>query len=250
MDTTNPPTTTKPTDPKPPRPPVSQITPSLYLGDKWGGNSIKLLEENRITAIVALEPNKGAIWCRPHFRAYFPPSQRMFLACLDNSTQDMLVHLEGICDFIDRQLDAEVGGPPLESECEGYAALFDEKELEKLKKIEDESWTRGGTPRVLVHCEKGYSRSPMVLIAYLMRKRREGLEKVVQDVKGKRKMKQNPNFMEQLRVWESVEYEIWEKGDEGGEKMPKKAYAEYLRGRKERLDELGLTGDEPNGVQW
>jgi hypothetical protein len=174
----------------------------------------------------------------------------MFLAYLDNSTQDMLVHLEGICDFIDRQLDAEVGGPPLESEGEGYTALFDEKELARLKKIESESWTRGGTPRVLVYREKGYSRSPMVLIAYLMRKRREGLEKVVQDVKGKRKMKQNPNFMKQLRVWETVEYEIWEKGEEGGEKVPKAAYAEYLRGRKKRLDELGLTGDEPIGVQW
>ncbi|OBT57968.1 hypothetical protein VE04_00939 [Pseudogymnoascus sp. 24MN13] len=74
----------------------------------------------------------------------------------------MLVHLSKICDFIDHHLDAEVGGPPLESEGEGYAALFDEKELERLKKIES-----------LVHYEKGYSRSPMVLIAYLMRRRRD-----------------------------------------------------------------------------
>lgn len=51
----------------------------------------------------------------------------------------MLVHLSKICDFIDHHLDAEVGGPPLESEGEGYAALFDEKELERLKKIESES---------------------------------------------------------------------------------------------------------------
>ncbi|KFZ03863.1 hypothetical protein V502_10601 [Pseudogymnoascus sp. VKM F-4520 (FW-2644)] len=246
MDTTKPPTTTKPTDPKPPRPPISQITPSLYLGDTWGGNSIKIIEENSITAIVVLEPNKGPLWNRPHFRAHFPPSQRLFVACLDNSTQDVLIHLSGICDFIDRQLDAEVGGPPRESESEGYSALFPEEELKRLKKIEDESWTRGGTPHVLVHCEKGYSRSPMVLIAYLMRRRREGLDKVVQDVRGKRRMKPNPNFMEQLRVWESVEYEIWE--DEG-KTVPKAAYAEYLRGRKERLEEQGLTGDEPIGVQ-
>lgn len=61
-------------------------------------------------------------------------------------------------------------------------------------------------PRVLIHCEKGYSSSPMVLIAYLMRRRKEGLDKVVQDVRGKRRMKPNANFMEQLRVWENVEY--------------------------------------------
>ncbi|PQM43457.1 hypothetical protein VC83_09584 [Pseudogymnoascus destructans] len=36
----------------------------------------------------------------------------------------------------------------------------------------------------------------------------------------------------------------------GGEKVPKAAYAEYLRERRERLDEPGLTGDEPIGVQW
>lgn len=158
----------------------------------------------------------------------------------------MLIHLSGICDFIDRQLDAGIGGPPRESESEGYASLFPKEELQRLKKIEDESWTRGGTPHVLVHCEKGYSRSPMVLIAYLMRRRREGLDKVVQDVRGKRRMKPNPNFMEQLRVWETVEYDIWE--DEG-KRVPKEAYAEYLKGRKARLDEQGLTGDEPIGVQ-
>ncbi|KFY50073.1 hypothetical protein V496_09608 [Pseudogymnoascus sp. VKM F-4515 (FW-2607)] len=123
MDTTIP-ITTKPTDPKPPRPPISEITPSLYLGDTWGGNPIKILEENSITAIVALEPNKGPIWGPPHFRAHVRPSQRLFLACLDNSTQGMLVHLEGICDFIDSQLDAEVGGPPRESDGEGYASPF------------------------------------------------------------------------------------------------------------------------------
>lgn len=61
----------------------------------------------------------------------------MVLACLDSSTQDMLVHLEGICDFIDRQLDAEVGGPPRESEGEGYASLFPASEQERLKKIGD-----------------------------------------------------------------------------------------------------------------
>lgn len=31
--------------------------------------------------------------------------------------------------------------------------------------------------------------------------------------------------------------------------MPKREYEEYLRGRKERLGGLGLTGEEPVGVQ-
>lgn len=57
---------------------------------------------------------------------------------------------------------------------------------------------------------------------------------MVQDVRGKRRMKPNANFMEQLGAWESVEYEIWE--DEG-RTVPKEAYAEYLQGKEERLDE-------------
>lgn len=78
----------------------------------------------------------------------------------------------------------------------------------KLRKIGEESWTRRGERRVLVCCEKGFSRSPMIFIAYLMRQRRAPLDEVLKEVRGKRRVRPNGNFMEQLRVWEETGYEI------------------------------------------
>lgn len=88
----------------------------------------------------------------------------------------------------------------------------------------------------------GVSRSATVMIAYLMRKRGATLEEVMNDVKKKRKIKPNPNFLEQLKVWEETKYEIW---DDKETKVPKEPYRLYLERRAERLKEKRLTGNEP-----
>jgi hypothetical protein len=82
-------TTTTPTLPptKAPRPPIPQITPHLYLGSTNAGNSLKILGEEGITALISLEENRGPLMGRPDFKAHFPPSQRLFIACKDSSTQ-------------------------------------------------------------------------------------------------------------------------------------------------------------------
>ena len=59
-------------------------------------------------------------------------------------------------------------------------------------------------PRVLIHCQMGISRSPTVVIAYLMRKTGRPLHEIMGEVKLKRKIKPNPNLMEQLKVWGEV----------------------------------------------
>lgn len=216
------------------------------------------------------------------WRVLFPESHRLFVACLDSDTQDMLVHLTNICNFIDEHLSgsvactelslnyvnslcvdpaeepAEQGEPsaaqPMEvltAPAETYlepSKLSEKKalwaSLRKLETGEESDFTRG-PPRVLVHCTVGASRSQMVVIAYLMWKRRKKLDAVLEAVKSKREIKPNPNFIEQLKVWEEVGYEIWEDAERT---VPKPAYAEYLRGRAERLKKKGLTGDEPIGI--
>jgi dual specificity phosphatase 12 len=95
---------------------------------------------------------------------------------------------------------------------------------------------------VLVHCDQGVSRSATAVVAYLMRKHHATLSDALTMVQKKRKVKPNPNFMDQLQVWEQVEYQIWEDAEK---KVPKLPYATYLEKRAEVLKSLGLTGNEP-----
>jgi len=147
-------------------------------------------------------------WRRDWYGAIIPESSHLYVPCNDNSTQDLLPELANICDFIDN-----ARGP-------------------------------NQTSSVLVHCQQGRSRSATVVIAYLMRAHRWSLSKALEHVSGKRRIKPYDNFMEQLRVWEAVGYDIWQ-----ADRTPKPEYAAYLRGRAERLQELGLTGNEPIGIQ-
>ncbi|KAK3935934.1 protein-tyrosine phosphatase-like protein [Diplogelasinospora grovesii] len=98
---------------------------------------------------------------------------------------------------------------------------------------------------VLLHCDKGVSRSPTALIAYLMRTHGWSFNTALAFVQVKRRIRPNENFKEQLQVWEAVKYEIWEHS-EG--RTPKAEYAAYLERRAKRLQERGLTGDEPIGL--
>ncbi|KAK0736565.1 protein-tyrosine phosphatase-like protein [Apiosordaria backusii] len=98
---------------------------------------------------------------------------------------------------------------------------------------------------VLVPCNKGVSRSATALVAYLMRTHRWDYDTALAFVEKKRRIKPNKNFKEQLQVWGTIGYEIW--ADSEG-RVPKPEYTVYLEGRTRRLQECGLTGDEPIGV--
>ncbi len=109
---------------------------------------------------------------------------------MDNSTQDLLIHMERACDFI------------------------------------EESIALGG---VLVHCWQGVSRSTTFVIAYLMRRDERSLEEVLADVKLKRIVRPNDNFMAQLKVWEETEYQVWL---DKGRTVLKEPYAKILKDRR------------------
>lgn len=119
---------------------------------------------------------------------------------------DVLAHMSDICDFIDKRL----GNP-------------------------------GPSSNPIVHSSRTTRRrslfsSPVVVIAYLMRKH---------EVKGKRKIRPSENFLDQLRAWEAVEYQVWADEDR---KIPKEPYQAYLDRRAVRLKAKGLTGDEAIGI--
>jgi protein-tyrosine phosphatase len=99
---------------------------------------------------------------------------------------------------------------------------------------------------VILHCDRGVSRSATAIIAYLMRTHRWDFDSALAFVGEKRRIKPNENFKEQLRVWEKVGYEIWENEQE---RTPKPEYAAFLMQRAERLQTLGLTGNEPVEIE-
>lgn len=92
----------------------------------------------------------------------------------------------------------------------------------------------------------GSHRSATVVIAYLMKKTGRSLEGVLAEVKQKRKIKPNLNFMEQLKVWGEVGYNLWTDEERT---VPKEPYRVYLEGRAARLKVKGLTGNEPTWPQ-
>lgn len=62
---------------------------------------------------------------------------------------------------------------------------------------------------ILIHCDLGVSRSPTIILAYLMRKLRIPLMEILDFVKSKQttpRVRPSRNLTRQLEVWEKVEY--------------------------------------------
>jgi dual specificity phosphatase 12 len=94
---------------------------------------------------------------------------------------------------------------------------------------------------ILVHCDLGISRSPTIIIAYLMRKYHAKREDVLAFVRSKQKVKPNANFTRQLQIWEQVGYQVWENKERT---VPKAPYQAFLDDRAALLRKRGLTGNE------
>ena len=158
-------------------------------------------------------------------------SQRIVIngiQCADSLTQDLLTYMSDICDFID-----QTASPPLSE----LLHLPDKHKHETNDQPHGES-----SEAVLIHCDLGISRSPTIIIAYLMRKFKMQQADVLRFVQSKQRIKPSANFTRQLQVWEEVGYEVWE--DEY-KTAPKAPYKVFLEDRAVLLKEKGLTGDEP-----
>ena len=164
-----------------PNPPISEITPGLFIGDvgsSWNANGLR---QHQIKSILSVNDEPTAMWRRASFTSIITQDRRLKMFCLDSSHQDLLVHMRRACEFIETSL------------------------------------AHGG---VLVHCVQGVSRSTTFVIAYLMRRDRRGLDEVLADVKLKRKVRPSENFMTQLGLWGQMEYEIWEDEEKKVPKAP------------------------------
>ncbi|CAG8892256.1 unnamed protein product [Penicillium egyptiacum] len=175
---------------------MRQIVPSLFLGNVQASHKREMLEENHINAIVSLTDVRWVWWSSSTRNAGVPEHRHKWIQCADSSTQDLLVHMSDICDFID-----QMASPALSS----LLYLPDEHKHELNDKPHGEP-----SEAILIHCNLGISRSPTIIIAYLMRKFNMPQADVLRFVQSKQKIKPSANFTRQLHVWEEVGYEIWE----------------------------------------
>jgi len=206
-------------------PAISQILPGIFIGDGLctRDSSIYTNPDTAITAVISITVHEDALWENARkFTNYIPNSNHMHIKAADSETQDLLLYFDQICDFMDKMLDYNLQDPTKEP-------------LSMLKK-----------PAVLVHCEKGVSRSASAVIAYVMRNTKKGVDEVLAEVQRHRRVRPSPNFMEQLKVWEETGYDIWL---DSRNKLPKKEYQVFLNRRLERLRAKGKTSDEPVGLQ-
>ncbi|KAK4444600.1 dual specificity phosphatase [Podospora aff. communis PSN243] len=182
---------------------ITRIIPGLYLGNITASYHLPTLQQHNITALVSIIETPHPRWTTPQFHSQIPPSDNpqdthhLIIPAFDSPTQDLLLHFQTICDFIDAHLSAE--------------------------------------RNVLVHCVAGVSRSPTAVTAYLMRKWGKGVDKTLAYVIGKRKcVRPSGNFLGQLGVWEEVGWEVWEGEDGDGGRKAKGAYRDFvlrLKGR-------------------
>lgn len=210
-------------------PSISEIVPHLLIGNLSSSLNPDTLRENNNNAIVSLLDGPYAKWNDPENRKLVPKERHLFVPCLDSSTMDVLALMSDVCDFIDKHLHTPI------------LPLLPEKGAQN----DSHNGIGEATPftgNVLVHCKVGVSRSGTFVLAYLMRKRHEDLNSVLSEVKEKRNIKPNYNFLEQLKVWEVVEYQVWK---DPTRNIPKEPYRAYLNRRAARLATKGLTGNDP-----
>ncbi|KAK2848547.1 hypothetical protein FQN49_005614 [Arthroderma sp. PD_2] len=248
--------------------PASEIEPGLFIADVLNTYEESVLKENYISGVVSLVGNGCTLWQRQKFQRHV--RHHLWIRCDDSSTQDLLKHMNIFCDFLDEVYEAARNSTagPADTEYKGpfastWLPLFTPDgdhttdvnaqlvhRRYQRKDVPDDSQASASdfpaTNVMLVHCERGISRAPTMVIAYLMRKYGKSRDAVLADVKAKRKIKPNSGFMDQLEVWEQVEYQPWEDEEKT---IPKAAYKAYLERRAVRLKEKGLTGDELPGIQ-
>jgi dual specificity phosphatase 12 len=142
---------------------MTEIELGLFIGNLASSCNRVLLGTHHINAILSLNSRPHAVWGSTT-TDYVPKERQKLVRCVDSSTQDLLLHLDKACDFIDA-ISIPVQSIKLPSHVRDEVAELDtDVNLSAVKGV------------VLVHGAFGISRSVSVLIAFLMRKYKMRLE--------------------------------------------------------------------------
>ena len=208
---------------------MMQIVPGIFLGNVQASFRREMLRQNGINAMVSLTDARWVWWNSTTREAGIPASRHKWVQCADSSTQDLLAHMNNICEFIDEMTSSNLPSTRSSSIQQQQSHGLDEPPHD------------APAGAVLIHCDLGVSRSPTIIIAYLMRKYGMKLEQTRAFVQLKQKAKPSANFIRQLQIWEALDYQVWEDEERT---IPKALYQAFLNDQAVLLNKRGLIGNE------
>ncbi|OCK78047.1 phosphatases II [Lepidopterella palustris CBS 459.81] len=195
---------------------ISQIkgVEGLWISDRFAARSVSLLKELGITHVLSVTHAQDT----PKFEDRDGIVGK-HVEIVDDPVEDILLHLNETCDWIDAVLK------PIESTDQSLST-----------NVEGENKKAGG---VLVHCTQGISRSGAVVVAYVMRTLSLTYSSALGLVcESRPQVLPNLGFEKQLRIWGFCKYDIYcartgSKAGEaaGGERVEKPAYKAWKRER-------------------
>jgi dual specificity phosphatase 12 len=210
-------------------PRIVEIVPGLLVGNVGASINHKLLQDNNIHAIVSATRLSNDEWYNSTQESGTKYGHHQWIPCADKLSQNLLPHLTEICDFIEYHASSVLKNSislPVKGE----------------ETPSSSETSQDSTGNILVHCQVGFSRSPTIIIAYLMRKYKARYCDVLTYLKTKQRAKPNMSFKIQLCVWEETGYKIWENE---AASIPKATYREFLDDLEDiyeegKLEELRL----------
>jgi atypical dual specificity phosphatase len=179
---------------KPPHNPVSLVLPpSLYLGPCSAASSKQFLASNSITDVLSIGANPSS---QGGGRVEGVTYHR--LSINDSTSSSISKIADAACEIID-------------------SAIASTSESSK------NSGGGNGNGKILVHCSAGISRSPMVVAAYLMKRKGLTLKAALgQIIRVRPQVAPNAGFLQQLKEMEMESFGTAVSSLEGVDELPKR----------------------------